>query len=72
MVVAEALDFPGVVTRFRFARRTSDDRQRHGGSSSDLAEFLRKEDNPLRTARPDAAADADQIELVPLPEELSV
>jgi hypothetical protein len=54
MVVAEALDFPGAVT------------QGFASAMEDLAQCLLEEGKPLPAPNPDAAADADLIELVPL------
>ena len=63
MVVAEALDFPGAVTQgFDLA----DARQMIASAMEDLAECLLEEGRPLPTPSPNAAADADLIELVPL------
>jgi predicted RNase H-like HicB family nuclease len=63
MVVAEALDFPGAVTQgFDLA----DARQMISSAMEDLAECLLEEGKPLPIPSPDAAADADLIELVPL------
>src|ERR1700683_4993375 len=63
MVVAEALDFPGAVTQgFDLA----DARLMIASAMEDLAECLLEEGKPLPTPKPDAATDADLIELVPL------
>jgi predicted RNase H-like HicB family nuclease len=63
MVVAEALDFPGAVTQgFDLA----DARSMIGSAMEDLAQCLLEEGKPLPAPDPDAAADADLIELVPL------
>ncbi len=63
MVIAEALDFPGAVTQgFDLA----DARQMIASAMEDLAQCLLEEGKPLPTPRPDAVADADLIELVPL------
>ena len=63
MVVAEALDFPGAVTQgFDLA----DARLMIASAMEDLAQCLLEEGKPLPTPNPDAAADADLIELVPL------
>src|SRR5882762_8956237 len=63
MVVAEALDFPGAVTQgFDLA----DARLMIASAIEDLAQSLMEEGKPLPTPDPDAAADADLIELVPL------
>jgi predicted RNase H-like HicB family nuclease len=63
MVVAEALDFPGAVTQgFDLA----DARLMIASAMEDLAQSLLEEGRPLPTPNPDAAADADLVELVPL------
>lgn len=63
MVVAEALDFPGAVTQgFDLA----DARLMIASAMEDLAECLLEEGKPLPTPNPDAAAEADLIEIVPL------
>ena len=63
MVVAEALDFPGAVTQgFDLA----DARLMIASAMEDLAQCLLEEGKPLPTPNPDAAADADLVELVPL------
>jgi predicted RNase H-like HicB family nuclease len=63
MVVAEALDFPGAVTQgFDLA----DARLMMASAMEDLAQCLLEEGKPLPTPNPDAAADADLVELVPL------
>lgn len=63
MVVAEALDFPGAVTQgFDLA----DARIMIASVMEDLAQCLVEEGKPLPTPNPDATADADLIELVPL------
>jgi len=63
MVVAEALDFPGAVTQgFDLA----DARSMIASAMEDLAQSLLEEGRPLPTPNPDAAADADLVELVPL------
>jgi predicted RNase H-like HicB family nuclease len=63
MVVAEALDFPGAVTQgFDLA----DARLMIASAMEDLAQCLLEEGRPLPTPNPDALADADLIELVPL------
>ena len=63
MVVAEALDFPGAVTQgFDLA----DARLMIASAMEDLAECLLDEGKPLPTPNPDAVADADLVELVPL------
>ncbi len=64
MVVAEALDFPGVVTQgFDLA----DARLMIASAMEDIAQLLLEEGRPLPTPNADAtASDADLIELVPL------
>jgi len=63
MVVAEALDFPGAVTQgFDLA----DARLMIASAMEDLAQCLLEEGRPLPAPNPDATADADLIELVPL------
>ena len=63
MVVAEALDFAGAVTQgFDLA----DARIMIASAMEDLAQCLVEEGKPLPTPNPDATADADLIELVPL------
>ena len=63
MVVAEALDFPGAVTQvFDLA----DARLMIASAMEDLAQCLVEEGKALPTPNPDAAADADLVELVPL------
>jgi predicted RNase H-like HicB family nuclease len=63
MVVAEALDFPGAVTQ---GFDLSDARLMIASAMEDLAESLLDQGKPLPTPDPEAAADADLIELVPL------
>jgi predicted RNase H-like HicB family nuclease len=63
MVVAEVLDFPGAVTQ---GFDLPDARQMISSAMEDLAECLLEEGSPLPTPNPEAAADADVIELVPL------
>ena len=63
MVVAEALDFPGAVTQ---GFDLPDARLMISSAMQDLAECFLEEGKPLPTPDPDAAADADLIELVPL------
>jgi len=63
MMVAEALDFPGAVTQ---GFDLSDARLMIASAMEDLAECLLEEGKPLPAPNPDAAADADLIELVPL------
>ncbi len=63
MVVAEALDFPGAVSQgFDLA----DARLMIASAMEDLAQGLLEEGKPLPTPNPDAIADADLVELVPL------
>ncbi len=62
-VVAEALDFPGAVTQ---GFDLPDARLMIASAMEDLAPCLLEEGKPLPTPDPDAAADADLIELVPL------
>lgn len=63
MVVAEALDFPGAITQgFDLA----DARLMIASAMEDLAQCLLEEGKPLPTPNPEAAVDADLIELVPL------
>ena len=63
MVVAEALDFPGAVTQgFDLA----DARLMIASAMEDLSQCLLEEGKPLPTPNPDAVADADLVELVPL------
>jgi predicted RNase H-like HicB family nuclease len=63
MVVAEALDFPGAVTQ---GFDLTDTRHMIASAMEDLAQSLLDEGKPLPTHNPDAAADADLIELLPL------
>ena len=63
MVVAEALDFPGVITQ---GFDLPEARLMMASAMEDLAQCLLEEGKPLPTPNPDAAADADLIELVPL------
>ena len=63
MVVAEALDFPGAVTQ---GFDLPDARLMIASAMEDLAQCLLEEGKPLPTPNPDAAAEADLIELVPL------
>ena len=63
MVVAEALDFPGAITQgFDLA----DARLMIASAMEDLAQCLLEEGKPFPIPNPNAAADADLIELVPL------
>ena len=63
MVVAEALDFPGAVTQgFDLA----DARLMIASAMEDLAQSFLEEGKPLPVPNPNAAADADLVELVPL------
>ena len=63
MVVAEALDFPGAVTQ---GFDLPDARLMIASAMEDLAQGLLEEGNPLPSPNPDAAADADLIEILPL------
>ena len=63
MVVAEALDFPGAMTQ---GFDLPDGRLMTASAMEDLARCLLEEGKPLPTPDPNAAADADLIELVPL------
>ena len=63
MVVAEALDFPGAVSQ---GFDLHDARLMIASAMEDLAQCLLEEGRPLPTPNPDATADADLIELVPL------
>jgi predicted RNase H-like HicB family nuclease len=63
MVVAEALDFPGAITQ---GFDLSDARLMIASAMEDLAQCLLEERKPLPAPNPDAAGDADLIELVPL------
>jgi predicted RNase H-like HicB family nuclease len=63
MVVAEALDFPGAVTQ---GFDLPDARLMIASAMEDLAQCLLEEGKLLPTPNPDAAADADLSELVPL------
>ena len=63
MVVAEALDFPGAVTQ---GFDLPDARLMIASAMEDLAQILLEEGKPLPIPNPDATADADLIELVPL------
>jgi len=63
MVVAEALDFPGAVTQ---GFDLQDARLMIASAMEDLAQSLLEEGKALPTPNPEAAADADLIELVPL------
>ena len=63
MVVAEVLDFPGAVTQgFDLA----DARLMIADAMEDLAQSLLEEGKRLPTPDPDAAANADLVELVPV------
>jgi len=62
MVVAEALDFPGAVTQ---GFDLFDARLMIASAMEDLAQCLLEEGKPLPTPNPNAAGDADLIELVP-------
>jgi hypothetical protein len=63
MVVAEALDFPGAMTQ---GFDLPDARLMIASAMEDLAQCLLEGGKPLPTPDPNAAADADLIELVPL------
>jgi predicted RNase H-like HicB family nuclease len=63
MVVAEALDFPGAATQ---GFDLPDARLMIASALEDLAQCLLKEGSPLPIPNPDATAEADLIELVPL------
>jgi predicted RNase H-like HicB family nuclease len=63
MVVAEALDFPGAVTQ---GFDLTDARLMIASAMEDLARCLLEEGKPLPIPNPDATADADLIELLPL------
>src|SRR5438105_6612773 len=63
MVVAEALDFPGAVSQ---GFDLQDARLMIASALEDLAQILLEEGKPLPIPNPDATADADLIELVPL------
>jgi predicted RNase H-like HicB family nuclease len=63
MVLAEARDFPGAFTQgFDLA----DARLMIASAMEDLARCLLEEGKPLPVPQPDASADADLIELMPL------
>jgi predicted RNase H-like HicB family nuclease len=63
MVVAEALDFPGALSQ---GFDLPDARLMIAGAMEDLGQSLLEEGKPLPTPDPNASADADLIELVPL------
>jgi predicted RNase H-like HicB family nuclease len=63
MVVAEALDFPGAVTQ---GFDLSDARLMIASALEDLAQSLLEDGRPLPIPDPDATANADMVELVPL------
>ncbi len=63
MVVAEALDFPGVVTQ---GFDLPDARLMIASALEDLALCLLEDGKPLPVPNPEATAEADLIELVPL------
>ena len=63
MVVAEALDIPGA---FMQGFDLADARVMIASAMEDLVQCLPEEGKPLPTPDPDAVADADLIELVPL------
>src|SRR5438309_8332645 len=63
MVVAEALDFPGAMSQ---GFDLPDARLMIASAMEDMAQCLLEEGKPLPAPDPNAAADADLIELVPL------
>jgi predicted RNase H-like HicB family nuclease len=63
MVVAEALDFPGAASQ---GFDLSDARLMIASALEDLAQCLLEEGRPLPVPDPNATAEADLIELVPL------
>jgi predicted RNase H-like HicB family nuclease len=63
MVVAEALDFPGAVTQ---GFDLPDARLTIASALEDLAQCLLEEGRPLPAPNPEASAEADLIELIPL------
>ena len=63
MVVAEALYFPGAVSQ---GFDLPDARRMIASAMEDLAECRVEEGKPLPPPDPEAAADADLIEIVPL------
>jgi predicted RNase H-like HicB family nuclease len=63
MVVAEALDFPGALTQ---GFDLPDARLMIASAMEDLAQCLLEEGKPLPIPDPDAAAEADLVELIPL------
>lgn len=63
MVVAEALDFPGVVTQ---GFDLPDARLMIASAMEELAQCLLEEGKPLPSPHSDVIADADLIEIVPL------
>jgi predicted RNase H-like HicB family nuclease len=63
MVVAEALDCPGAVTQ---GFDLPDARSMISSAMEDLAQCLLEEGRPLPMPDPEAVADADLIQLVPL------
>ena len=63
MVIAEALDFLGAVTQ---GFDLPDARLMIASAMEDLAQCLLEEGKPLPTPNPEATAEADLIELVPL------
>jgi predicted RNase H-like HicB family nuclease len=63
MVVAEALDFPGALSQ---GFDLSDARLMIASAMEDFGQSLLEEGKPLPTPDPNASADADLIELVPL------
>jgi predicted RNase H-like HicB family nuclease len=63
IVVAEALDFPGALSQ---GFDLPDARLMIASAMEDLGQSLLEEGKPLPTPDPNASADADLIELVPL------
>ena len=63
MVVAEALDFPGAATQ---GFDLPDARLMIASALEDLAQCRLEEGSPLPIPNPDATAETDLIELVPL------
>jgi predicted RNase H-like HicB family nuclease len=69
MVVAEVLDFPGVCSQgFDLA----DARVMIASALEEIAQLHLEEGKPLPVPSPDAAADADLVELLPLSVEVGV
>jgi predicted RNase H-like HicB family nuclease len=70
MVVAEALDFPGVCTQ---GFDLSDARKMIASALEEMAQLLLEEGKPLPAPNPDAASDeADLMEVLPLTIEAGV